>query len=178
MTVSSRGVRALFVASLLVVAACGPAPVPGDPGGSTDPTPGAVASPTEAPTAAATAEATADVGTGELTQSDTAWGRIWDGVPSGFPRAAGARDADDATAEPVSDAYVIEGGDAADIAAALQAAMEGATYSTESLSGPLENGGFVLESTGATDCRVQTTIVPQGGLILVTVLYGAACPAS
>ena len=55
--------------------------------------------------------------------------------------------------------------------------MEGATYSTESLSGPLEDGSFVLDSVGDGDCRIQTTIAPQGGLILVTVRYGAACPA-
>lgn len=176
MTASTRGVRLLLMAALLAATACGPASessLPGVPGASTDPT-AAPASPTAAPSPAVTAEASA----GDLTQSDTAWGRIWDGVPTGFPRVSGARDADDAMAEPVSDAYVVEGGDAADIASTLQAALEGATYSTESLSGPLEDGSFVLESTGSPDCRVQTAIVPQGGLILVTVLYGAACPAS
>jgi hypothetical protein len=168
------GTRALLLGALLVVAACGPGSASSAPDASGGGTAAAAASPTAAPTS----EASADTGAGELTQSDTAWGRIWDGVPSGFPRAPGARDADDATAEPVSDAYVVEGGDPADIAAMLQAAMEGATYSTESLSGPLEDGGFVLDSTGGTDCRIQTAIVPQGGLILVTVLYGAACPGS
>lgn len=166
--------RALLLGALLIVAACGPGSASSSPDASVGPT----AAPAASPTAAPTTGVTADTSTGELTQSDTAWGRIWDGVPSGFPRAAGARDADDASAEPVSDAYVVEGGDPADVAATLQAAMEGATYSTESLSGPLEDGGFVLDSTGATDCRIQTAVVPQGGLILVTVLYGAACPAS
>jgi hypothetical protein len=180
--VSTRGVRILLLAAMLAVAACGSASESGAPVasiGATDaPPPSATAPPTTEASGQPTAEATAEASPAGLTQSDTAWGRIWDGVPTGFPRAAGARDADDATAEPVSDAYVVEGGDAADIVATLQAAMEGATYSTESLSGPLEDGSFVLESTGPTDCRVQTAIVPQGGLILVTVLYGAACPAS
>jgi hypothetical protein len=86
--------------------------------------------------------------------------------------------ADDATADPVSDAYVVEGGDATEIATFLQTAMEGATYSTEGLSGPLEDGSFVLDSVGDAGCRIQTTIAPQGGLVLVTIRYGADCPAS
>ncbi len=111
-------------------------------------------------------------------QSDTEWGRIWDGVPAGFPRFTGARDADDATADPVSDAYAVEGGDAAEISTWLQAAMETATYSTEGLSGPLEDASFVLDSVGDGTCRIQTTIAPLGELVLVTVRYGADCPAS
>ena len=81
-------------------------------------------------------------------------------------------------AGPVSDAYLVEGGDAAEIAAWTQMAMEAATYSTESLSGPLEGGDFQLESVGDAGCRIQTTITPQGNLVLVTVLYGVECPAS
>jgi hypothetical protein len=113
-----------------------------------------------------------------LTQTDTEWGRIWDGVPAGFPRYTGARDADDATPAPVSDAYVVEGGDPEEIGAWLQAAMEAATYSTESLSGPLEDGSLVLDSVGEGSCRIQTTVAPLGELVLVTVRYGADCPAS
>ncbi len=113
-----------------------------------------------------------------LGQTETDWGTIWDGVPEGFPRFTGARDGDDATAEPVSDAYVVEGEDAAEIAAWTQMAMEAATYSTESLSGPLEGGDFQLESVGDAGCRIQTTIKPQGNLVLVTVLYGVECSAS
>jgi predicted small lipoprotein YifL len=139
-TASTPGVRTLLVAALLAVAACGPTGPTSVPGASTAPTATAASSPSAAATTGASAEASA----GGLTQTDTTWGRIWDGVPTGFPRATGARDADDATAEPVSDAYVVEGGDAADIASTLQAALEGATYSTESLSGPLEDGRFVL----------------------------------
>ena len=44
-------------------------------------------------------------------------------------------------------------------------------------SGPLEDGSFVLDSTGAAaGCRVQTTLTPQSGTTLVTILFGAACP--
>ncbi|MEO5884053.1 MAG: hypothetical protein ABIQ58_00845 [Candidatus Limnocylindrales bacterium] len=111
-------------------------------------------------------------------QTETAWGTIWDGVPEGFPRFPGSTSADDATAEPVSDVYAIPTGDPAEIAGWLQTSMETATYSTEGLSGPLEDGSFVLDSVGDAGCRIQTSVLPQGGLVLVTVRYGAACPAA
>ena len=68
--------------------------------------------------------------------------------------------------------------DPAEIAFMLQTAMENATYSTEGLSGPFEDGRFVLDSVGDAGCRIETRIVPQGSLVLVTVRYGAACPAA
>lgn len=166
MTTRPRRLRPLLLLALAAfVVACG--------GTGASPT---TSDPSDPPTVEPSATPSSSAAT--ISQSDTAWGRIWDGVPAGFPRFAGARSADDATPEPVSDAYVVEGGDAATIASWLQSSMEGATYSTESLSGPLEDGGFVLDSVGDGGCRIQTTIAPQGGLILVTVLYGADCPAS
>jgi len=77
----------------------------------------------------------------------------------------------------VSGTFAVNEGDANEIATSLQAALEAATYSTEALSGPLEDGSFVLDSVGQGDCRIQVTVTPQGGLTLVAVLYGAACPA-
>jgi hypothetical protein len=114
----------------------------------------------------------------EVTQTDTEWGRIWDGVPAGFPRYPGAQMADDAGPDPVSASYAIASGDAAEIATWMQTAMETATYSTEALSGPLEDGSWILDSVGDGACRIETKIAPLGGLILVTVHYGAACPLS
>jgi len=154
----------------LALAACGPG----------DPTSSATIAYTSAPTSipsAGSVEAGASDGP-LLSQTATGWGTIWDGVPTGFPRYPGSTSADDATAEPVSDVYAIPAGDPAQIAAVLQALMETATYSTEGLSGPLEDGRYVLDSVGDGGCRIQTTIAPQGGLTLVAVLYGADCPAS
>ena len=54
--------------------------------------------------------------------------------------------------------------------------LELATYSTLALSGPLEDGSFVLDSVGEEDCRIETTVAPAGGLTIITVRYGAACP--
>lgn len=112
------------------------------------------------------------------TQTDTSWGRIWDAVPPGFPMFPGSSVADPVSPEPVSATFAIEGGDPAEIASWMQAAVETAGFGTESLSGPQESGSFVLESIGQGDCRIQTTVAPMGSLTVITVLYGAACPAA
>ena len=60
----------------------------------------------------------------------------------------------------------------------MRSELERATYGTEALTGPLEDGSYVLDSTGsAPGCRVQVSVAPLGGLTTVTVRYGAACPA-
>lgn len=175
----SRRPRTLLVSALLVsaavTAACGPARTSHDatigvtPAPSNaDPTPILSADPIEPGVS----------GAPPASQTETEWGTIWDGVPAGFPRFPGARSADDATAEPVSDAYAVTDGDPAEIASMLQTTMENATYSTEALSGPLEDGRYVLDSVGDAGCRIETRIVPQGTIVLVTVRYGAACPAA
>ena len=40
-----------------------------------------------------------------------------------------------------------------------------------------QDGGFVIESVGDGECRIQTSVRPMGGLTFVIVRYGAACPA-
>ncbi len=109
-------------------------------------------------------------------QTNTEWGRIWDDVPAGFPTFPGSTVTDDVSAEPASARYVVADGDPQEIAAWLQTALETATYSTEALSGPLEDGGFVLDSLGDAGCRIETRVAPLGGMTLVTVRYGAVCP--
>jgi len=171
--VSTRFRRLLPTVSLIflvLVAACGRA----EP--SVSPSPSAV--PASAPSLAASgaASAPADGGSAD-TQTDTEWGRIWDGVPAGFPRFPGSIVADGATPEPVSATYSVANDDTAVIATWMQTALENASFRTEALSGPLEDGSFVLDSVGAGECRVQVAVEPMGGLTFVTVRYGAACPA-
>ena len=162
-------VAVAFLATVVLFAGCGPTPsTSGTP--STTPSGAPVAGPSPDDSAPAPSAA---VGT----QTDTAWGRIWDNVPSGFPRYPGSSVADDTSPEPVSATYAIAGGgDPAKIASWMQAALETATFSTEALSGPLEDGSFVLDSVGDGGCRIQVVIAPMGGLTFVTVRYGAACP--
>lgn len=176
----------------VVLAACGSgttgSPIPSSVGtpaattASTGPTSAPVTTQTAAPTSAPTTAPTEEpdespARSAVTTQTDTEWGRIWDAVPPGYPRYPGSAAADDAGPEPVSLAYAIPQTDAEPISIWMQTAMETATYSTEALSGPLEDGQFVLDSVGDDGCRIETTMAPQGGLILVTVRYGAACPA-
>jgi hypothetical protein len=110
-------------------------------------------------------------------QTETAWGRIWDYVPSGFPRFPGSTIADPVSPDPVSATYSVVDGDANQIADWMLDALEDASFGTEMLSGPLEDGDFVIESVGLGECRIETSVKPMGGLTFVIVRYGAACPA-
>ncbi len=148
----------------LALAACGP----------TVPTTPAVPAPSGSPDVSASGGPSAAPGAG---QTDTEWGRIWDDVPAGFPRFPGSTVADDAAPEPASLRLAVPDGDPQAIAAWMQAALETATYSTEGLSGPFEDGSLVLDSVGDGDCRIETVVAPLGGMTFVTVRYGAACPA-
>ena len=157
-------VIALLAASLLV-AAC-------DSARQTATTPPSLIAP--GPSASDGAPAPSAVGG---TQSETGWGRIWDHVPTGFPRFPGSAIADPVSPEPVSATHSVVNDDTAQIAGWMQNALETASYATESLSGPLEDGGFVIESVGEGECRIQTSVQPMGGLTFLIVRYGAACPA-
>ena len=157
-----------LVAATVMFAGCGPTP-------TTSGSPSATAP--GAPSAGASAEASPPAPSiAVVTQTDTEWGRIWDNVPSGFPRYPGSSVADDTSPEPVSATYAVAGGgDPEQIASWMQAALETATFSTD-VSGPLEDGSFTLDSMGDGKCRIQTTIAPLGEMTFVTVLYGADCP--
>lgn len=155
----------LAMAIVALVSACSP----------TEPTttsgPSSSHAPASDPVASAAPSAAPTTG-----QTDTDWGRIWDDLPNGFPVFPGATVADDATSEPASGIFAIAEGDPAEIIAWMQAALETATYSTEALSGPFEDGSVVLDSVGDGDCRIQTVVAPAGGLTFMTIHYGAACP--
>lgn len=167
-----RSRRLALISLTVAIVACSPGdpetPAPGDTAAPTAP---ATLPPTASPAGPGPTEGPA------AGQTETEWGTIWDAVPEGFPRYPGGVDAADATSEPVSAVYAIENADPAEVADWMQTSLELATYSTEVLSGPLEDGSHVLDSVGDAGCRIQTRVAPLGTLILVTVLYGADCPA-
>jgi hypothetical protein len=174
MTGRCRHALALILAAT-AVAGCGPAASPERSlSTSSSGTPGQPPVTTGIDRSPAVASAPSSSST--VSQTDTAWGRIWDAVPAGFPRFPGSAPADDVSAAPSSARYAVNGSDPSVIAAWLQAGMETATFSTQDLSGPLEDGSLTLDSVGDAGCRIQTTIAPLGGLTFVTVLYGADCP--
>jgi hypothetical protein len=161
----------LYLAGVLALAgACGPSGMTDAPSSSPSPSSSGPASSGEPGTSPGVSAAP------QTSQTDTEWGRIWDDLPDGFPIFPRATPADDATPEPASGIFAIPEGDPAEIVAWMQAALETATYSTEALSGPFEDGSVVLDSVGEGDCRIQTVVAPAGGLTLMTIHYGAACP--
>ncbi len=156
----------------IVVAACSgtiATPVPTASPGASEPTP---AGPTSVPGGSA---ATPPATSGTFT---TAWGTAREAVPPGFPVPLGGRPADpsDPVAGPVSGAWVVEGSPA-EVAQAMEARLDAAGYRTAAIDGPNEDGGLVISSAGPDPaCRVQTTVRPLGGMTIVEVLFGAACP--
>jgi hypothetical protein len=176
--VTSRRPLLLAAAVVLTAAACGnggraavddplPSALEGTPGAATTEPSDASAGPPAGETSASAAPA-------DLTQTDTDWGRIWDAIPAGFPVYPAAVETD--FDEPVSAAFTSGDTDAQEIATWLQQQLELATYSTEALSGPLEDGSFVIDSVGDAGCRIETTVIPTGELMTITVRYGADCP--
>ena len=161
---STRSRRLVLVTLAVAVAGCVP-----------NATPSPSAAPTEAPPSpSSSTPASPSAAPG---QSDNEWGRIWDAVPAGFPRFPGSSIADATGPEPVSARYAVPDGDPQAIATWMQDALETATFSTEGMNGPFEDGGYVIDSVGVSDCRIQTRISPEGGTTFIEVLYGAGCPA-
>jgi hypothetical protein len=171
----------LLIGVVLLAAACGGRSGTDDPLQSAiEATASPTAEPTEAPGESpivVPSEAVQSFEPPPVTQTDTAWGRIWDGLPAGFPVYPGAIESEEAGGgEPVSATFSVADAAPDEIATALQSQLELATFSTEALSGPLEDGGFVIDSVGDAGCRIETTVTPAGGLTLITVRYGADCP--
>ena len=157
----------LALIATVALGACGPtgsAASPTSPAGSASL--GVAATPS-----AAVHSAVTDAG-----QTDTPWGRIWDMLPAGFPAIPGSTPTD-ATDGPASAVFVVQGAAAKSIATAMQAALSATGFRTEGLSGPLEDGSYVLDMAGTpVGCRTQVAAKPLGRVTTVTVMYGAACP--
>jgi hypothetical protein len=162
------GLAATIVAGLLVGACNQATPTPS---GRVEPTPGASSEASVPSTASGAPSVVALAG-----QTNTDWGWIWDELPADFPVYPGATPAAETQTEPVTAAFAAQG-DARTIATWMQTELERATFVTEALNGPFEDGGFVLDSTGEGGCRLQVAVAPLGGLLGITVRYGAACPA-
>jgi hypothetical protein len=59
----------------------------------------------------------------------------------------------------------------------FSSALPHAGYHVEGATGPLENGGYILDAVGSNpDCRVQVTLARAGSATTATILFGAACP--
>ena len=182
-----RGIHAIGLALALGIAAsvvaCGPAAGPaltpatasatgGTP--SSAPASGAPAEPTPVPTSPF--HPTPSPAPTLPTKTKIAWGVIWDAVPRAFPTPPAAEPTDTGDPEAVSATLAVPAA-AAPTADWYRSALPRAGYSIESVNGPYENGGFVIDAVGAApDCRVQVSVARSGTTTTVTILFGAACP--
>lgn len=152
-------------------------PSPSQASPSISPTPATTPSPTPELTFLPTDPATTPVPT-PPGQTDTPWGRIWDGLPSRFPTYPGAHPTITDGA-PTSATLDAGGADPAAVVNAYKTALEAAGWMTVGLSGPMEDGSHQLTSAlFQSECLVQTSATPLGASTIITILYGAACPFS
>ena len=163
---SSRVALGLSLIALLVFAACG--------SGASSKAPSATAAASRSAPPSVSASSGPAAG-----QTDTEWGLIWDTLPNNFPTYPGSTPGEETATGPASANLVVDGLDAKGIVTVLQTLLRQAGYETVGLSGPLEDGSYVLDMTGsAAGCKVQVSAKPTGGLTTLTILYGAVCPHS
>lgn len=108
------------------------------------------------------------------TKTDTAWGRIWDGVPDSFPMPTGAVPATDTGQGPSSGQLVVAGAPS-DIADGYVSGLRSGGW-TVNRDGPLEDGSYVVKAQNGEGCEAQVSVLSIGDASLVTILYGAGCP--
>ena len=109
-------------------------------------------------------------------KTKTSWGVIWDALPRGFPTPPAAVPTDTGDPEPASATLAVPTAAAA-TTEWYRSALPKAGYSIESVNGPYENGGYVVDAVGASpDCRVQVSLARTGTTTTVTILFAAACP--
>lgn len=143
----------------------------GSPGGS----PGASSRPTAVPTPVGSAGQTIDPSPAGG-QTDTAWGRIWDQLPAGFPEPSGAT-ASEPIGRGASSAELAVGAAPNNLAGFYVTALPGAGYPIVAQQGPLEDGSRIIDAAGAeAGCKLQVTITPLSGVTHVTIFFGASCP--
>lgn len=161
---------AVVTAVGFALAACSPAP------SGAQPTPPAGAS-NPAPTAVATASPIIVI---VPPQSDTVWGRIWDGVPPWFPLPAGASPAE-AGPDPASGAFDVpaSSGTPRQVADFYRTTFQAASTPFDAtINGPLEDGALIVDVRSRTyggSCTIQVRVAPLGVLTRLTILYGAGC---
>ena len=156
--------RSIALVALLSLAACSPAP-------SAIPT-----SPSSAPSSTIATDEPASTTSPTFslpTQTDTAWGRIWDELPKWFPMPAGASPTE--TGEgPFTAELALPAGSAANSAAEFfQSGLE-VSFTPVNVDGPLEDGSFVVSVVGV--CQVEVRVRPLGAQVVAQILYGAGCP--
>jgi hypothetical protein len=142
---------------------------------------GCTLGPTDAPQGTSTSPGTAPPleptpVTGDASVIESPWGPIWDAIPAEFLIFAGAQAVE--IEEPVSAAldHPAQAASPADIANAYVTDLAIGGWRTVA-DGPIEDGSIVVDAVrDGTTCRAQVRATPLGGIVRITVLYGADCP--
>jgi hypothetical protein len=165
---------ALAMVLTLGTAGCGPAtgtPTGASPSASVAPSVSPAATPSPSQPARPAPTPTAGLPGTTLTE----WGLIWDDVPTRFPRKLGSEPTE--TGAGPASAILIVPARTQEAADWYAAALPAAGYRVEGMSGPYEDGGYVIDATGtAPGCRVQVSLAKQGTATIATVYFGASCP--
>src|SRR5262245_31339505 len=119
--------RCLLLAGAVALAGCGTSGALDGASLAPGATPAATAS---TPPSSAAASPSASAGTGS-SQADTAWGKIWDTLPSGFPAIPGATASEEGATGAASAVLTLQGQSAKDVASLMQRLLSGAGYSTQ-----------------------------------------------
>jgi hypothetical protein len=157
-------------AVLLLAAGCGSTPPPPIPSATVttahSPAAPSLTAVPGAPSPAATLPAT----------SDTDFGKVWDAVPSSWPKMPGQSEG--GVASDASASLVVRGQPVA-LAGVLAAALEKRGWNVD-VGSPLEDGSVVLDATAQPPgCKAQARFSPDApGSDTDTLLiyYGATCP--
>jgi hypothetical protein len=160
----------LAIALVLIAVACGSgatqaSPAPATSAPSLTPVPGGSTASSSSPTAVT------------QTNTDTDVGRIWDALPTSFPRIGGAVPIETGSG-PTSGTFAV-GTDLAKAVATIRAGLTSLGYNVD-VGSALEDGTVVLDAGGGEEpeCRIEVRFTPLSGTITMAVLYGAACPFS
>ena len=165
-------VRILAIVGVLTVVtvACSPAVVVPTPRSTTGTLP---TEPTLTPVPAPGAHAQSPASSISQTDTNTAIGRIWDGLPPSFPKLPGQIESEiGSTTRGLFDANI-----SATVARqAIENALKAQGWSVD-IGSPLEDGTIVLEAVGPSPgCKAEVRFTPHSGTVTMAVLYGAACP--
>ena len=171
----------MALAMVLTLGTTGCGPATGTPAASspTGASPSASVAPrvspaaTPSPSQPARPSSTPTAGLPGTTQTE--WGLIWDDVPSRFPRKLGSEPTE--TGAGPASAILIVPARTQEAADWYAAALPAAGYRVEGMSGPYEDGGYVIDATGPTPgCRVQVSLAKQGTATIATIYFGESCP--
>ena len=114
--------------------------------------------------------------TGNPVVIDSPWGPIWDAVPPEFLVFAGAQPVEIEEAASAALGHPAQAASPADIAGAYVTDLTIGGWRTV-VNGPIEDGSIVVDAVrDGTSCRAQVRATPVGGIVRITVLYGAGCP--